>query len=233
MQIRLAVATPSPRRSFGWWRRAHLGVWRGGSDELFDEGLKDLLGVAVVQAELFNMESGIYMEFCFIVSFFFFFLFFFFLLVFFFFFFFFFLVYYIYFKNIPLGFSALEIFREWVKNCWWGWQNRTALEKCTHLYEEIQKNDEDFRLCLIVPCISSYKLIHFPRSVLSWFFPPLSLFAFCLFLFLMFLCLLLFFSSIFDYYFLRPFLVFIAKINSFKTHFFSCSVTDCSTANIA
>ena len=24
--------------------------------------------------------------------------------------------------------------KEWVTNCWWGWQNRTALEKCTHLY---------------------------------------------------------------------------------------------------
>ena len=24
---------------------------------------------------------------------------------------------------------------EWT-NCWWGWQNRTALEKCTHLYDD-------------------------------------------------------------------------------------------------
>ena len=25
--------------------------------------------------------------------------------------------------------------KEWVNNCWWGWQNRTALEKC-HVYEK-------------------------------------------------------------------------------------------------
>ena len=26
----------------------------------------------------------------------------------------------------------------WVNNCWWGWQNRTGLEKCTHLYSNAQ-----------------------------------------------------------------------------------------------
>ena len=25
--------------------------------------------------------------------------------------------------------------KEWAYSCWWGWQNRTALEKCTHLYD--------------------------------------------------------------------------------------------------
>ena len=29
-------------------------------------------------------------------------------------------------------------FKEWVNNCWWGWQNRTDLGKCTHLYDGIR-----------------------------------------------------------------------------------------------
>ena len=29
--------------------------------------------------------------------------------------------------------------KEWVNNCWWGWQNRTTLEKCPHLYNETQE----------------------------------------------------------------------------------------------
>ena len=28
------------------------------------------------------------------------------------------------------------IFKEWVNNCWWGWQNRTVLKKCIHLYDK-------------------------------------------------------------------------------------------------
>ena len=31
------------------------------------------------------------------------------------------------------------ICKEWVNNCWWSWQNRTTLEKCTHLYNETQE----------------------------------------------------------------------------------------------
>ena len=33
------------------------------------------------------------------------------------------------------GFVLLLI-KEWVNNCWWDWQNRTALEKCSHLYDD-------------------------------------------------------------------------------------------------
>ena len=28
---------------------------------------------------------------------------------------------------------------KWVNNCWWGWQNRTALEKWPHLYSDTQE----------------------------------------------------------------------------------------------
>ena len=33
--------------------------------------------------------------------------------------------------------SKFQLFpKQWVNNCWWSWQNRTALEKCTHLYDD-------------------------------------------------------------------------------------------------
>ena len=73
--------------------------------------------------------------------------------------------------------------KEWVNNWWWGWQNRTNLEKCTYLYDDIQgkiKHKINFlciflhrtktlcrkRLCLTVPCMSSYRWVHFSRAVL-------------------------------------------------------------------
>ena len=34
--------------------------------------------------------------------------------------------------------NPMQVSREWVNNCWLGWQNTTALEKCTHLYEQTQ-----------------------------------------------------------------------------------------------
>ena len=51
-----------------------------------------------------------------------------------------------------------------MNNCWWGWQNRTAREKCTHLYNNTW--------CLIVPCVSSYRCLslliaHIPRYLQS------------------------------------------------------------------
>ena len=56
--------------------------------------------------------------------------------------------------------------RDWVNNCWWGWQNRTDLGKCTHLYDETQALSTENCLhqvlsqnclCFIVPCVSSYR----------------------------------------------------------------------------
>ena len=38
-----------------------------------------------------------------------------------------------------------------MNNCWWGWQNRTALEKCTHLYDGIIKH-EHFQKRVFVGC---------------------------------------------------------------------------------
>ena len=67
------------------------------------------------------------------------------------------------------------VFKEWVNNCWWGWQNRTALEKCTHQYEDTQgtiKNTSTFDnedsvlkalVLLIVLCVSWYRRVHFSR----------------------------------------------------------------------
>ena len=44
--------------------------------------------------------------------------------------------------------------KEWVNNCWWGWQNRTDLGKCTHLYDETQGTikHERFRQRVFVRC---------------------------------------------------------------------------------
>ena len=44
--------------------------------------------------------------------------------------------------------------KEWVNNCWWGWQNRIALEKCTHLYDEIQRTikHKRFRQKVFIRC---------------------------------------------------------------------------------
>ena len=36
--------------------------------------------------------------------------------------------------------------KEWVNNCWWGWQNKTDLGRCTHLYKEIQGTVKHKRL---------------------------------------------------------------------------------------
>ena len=50
-------------------------------------------------------------------------------------------------QNMTLVFACCWVFfgvvgffvsKEWVNNCWWGWQNRTDLGKCTHLYGKTQ-----------------------------------------------------------------------------------------------
>ena len=35
--------------------------------------------------------------------------------------------------------------KEWMNNCWWGWQNRTALAKCTQLFDDTQGTIKDKR----------------------------------------------------------------------------------------
>ena len=37
--------------------------------------------------------------------------------------------------------EKLVLKTEWVKNCWWGWQNETDLGKCTHQCNETQGNN--------------------------------------------------------------------------------------------
>ena len=77
---------------------------------------------------------------------------------------------------------------QWVNNYWWGWQNRTDLGKSTHLYNETQGNTNasdrklsssgerrrhffiyffflSKALVSLFPCVSSYRRVHFPRSV--------------------------------------------------------------------
>jgi len=74
-----------------------------------------------------------------------------------------------------------EISKEWVNNYCWGWQNRTVLANCTHLYDKTQGwikhkcfrqrgftwrrlSVNQKRLCLVVPCVSSYRwIVHFSR----------------------------------------------------------------------
>ena len=49
-------------------------------------------------------------------------------------------------------------YKEWVNNCWWGWQNRTVLEKWTYLYDNAQGT-------IIVLCVL-YMWVHFFTAVL-------------------------------------------------------------------
>ena len=75
---------------------------------------------------------------------------------------------------------------EWVNNCWWGWQNRTDLGKCTHHCDKTQGNNSTRALStifffflhpkkttfvkragvLLFPCFLSQRWVHFPRSLL-------------------------------------------------------------------
>ena len=41
-------------------------------------------------------------------------------------------------------FHRRYIYREWVNNCWWGWQNRTDLGKCTHLYDLVFRRVDEY-----------------------------------------------------------------------------------------
>ena len=67
---------------------------------------------------------------------------------------------------------------EWANNCWWGSQNRTAVEKWTHLYSDTQETIKNTRafdpecvskvlVFLIVSCVSSHRQVHFSRAVLN------------------------------------------------------------------
>ena len=49
-----------------------------------------------------------------------------------------------------------------MNNFWWGWQNRTDLEACTTYTTPFCRK----RLCFTVPCVSSYRWVHFLGSVL-------------------------------------------------------------------
>ena len=54
----------------------------------------------------------------------------------------------------PIDCANILLSKEWVSNCWWGWQNRTALEKCTNLYNETQGTikHKRFRQIVFVGC---------------------------------------------------------------------------------
>ena len=47
-------------------------------------------------------------------------------------------------QQSALYFSHKDMLIEWVNNCWLGWQNRTVLGKCTHLYNEMQEQLNTF-----------------------------------------------------------------------------------------
>ena len=48
-------------------------------------------------------------------------------------------------QQSALYFSHKDMLIEWVNNCWLGWQNRTDLWKCTHLYNEMQRTIKHFQ----------------------------------------------------------------------------------------
>ena len=58
---------------------------------------------------------------------------------------------------------------EWVNNCWWGWQNRTAPEKCTHLTYKENENHEQF-MCKVSTFVCSCS----KKSFFPLFFNTLS-----------------------------------------------------------